>query len=178
MAMTPDAWRDALLKTLPPGKLWNTDEGSNLWKLFDGIAASFARADSRLSDLIPEMEPETLDALLEDWEAVLGLPNQCMGDEVLTEDERRATVESQLYPEAEFSERALRAIAERLGRDVDFEYHAPLRAGFRAGDRCWSMAWQKTVRVLVTGEEESVALECLFRSAAHAEVEFVFEYGA
>lgn len=65
-----------LLKRLfPIGRAW---EYIIEMPLFEGIAVEFGRVDDRAEELLVELDPLTSEELLEDWENLLGLPDDCV----------------------------------------------------------------------------------------------------
>jgi uncharacterized protein YmfQ (DUF2313 family) len=70
----------ALASNLPSGRLWVAKyrQGSNLFKLLFGFAATFRRMDEANQRFVDQsFPPETID-FLEEWEAALGLPDDCL----------------------------------------------------------------------------------------------------
>ena len=68
------AYTSMLLGLLPPGKVWRLI-GSQLQNLFIGSADELARLHGRVSDLLAESVPTTLNELLPEAESELALPS-------------------------------------------------------------------------------------------------------
>ena len=90
-----DKYRASLKKLLPLGMAWPRGAGANIHKLLDGLAAEPARIHDRADDLMGEMHPATVTELLEEWEAVWGLPDYCVSD-LDTLGERRSALMSRI----------------------------------------------------------------------------------
>lgn len=73
----PGEYERALVQLLPHGYAWNLDPDGIVRQLLAGLAVEFARVEERAAALIEEADPRTTDELLEDWERVLGLPEEC-----------------------------------------------------------------------------------------------------
>ena len=78
---TPDATVDdyvsALLQLLPDGLFWRKlDDGTRLYHMLEGMAEGFVRLHNKGLDLIEEMDPRTATDMLENWEELLGLPEE------------------------------------------------------------------------------------------------------
>lgn len=121
---------------LPKGRAWNEDVDSDLYKLVDAVAQELCRDDDRLEDLIKEIDPFHTSELLEDWESMLNLPDSCLEDLELSEDDRRDLI--------------IQALNALGGASGDYFYNLltnsgftvtvtpvfyPFVAGSRAGDR-------------------------------------------
>lgn len=90
MAMSRDAYRQALFGLLPPGLFWNL--GPNFRNLIDARAQMLERVDLRGDDLLREMDPRTTYELLPDFERVYGLPDPCAPEALSVADRRAAVV--------------------------------------------------------------------------------------
>jgi uncharacterized protein YmfQ (DUF2313 family) len=76
MAATLDSFISLVKKLLPNGPAWESIREDEVG-LFPAMVEEFLRIDGRGIDLLREMDPGTSDELLEDWEALLGLPDEC-----------------------------------------------------------------------------------------------------
>ena len=84
-------YRDLLEGLLPKGRLWNPKEQPTFRKFLDSIAVEPCRVEGRYKDLLREADPRITSELLEDWERLLGLPDEC-SPEGQTPDQRRTQV--------------------------------------------------------------------------------------
>lgn len=64
---------------LPPGPAWDAEQVPELATLLEGLAPVFAGLDARAVQLLDEMHGGTVSELVPDWEAVMGLPDACLG---------------------------------------------------------------------------------------------------
>lgn len=64
---------------LPPGPAWDAEQVPELEALLSGLAPVFADLDARAGHLLDEMHAGTVSELVPDWEAVMGLPDACLG---------------------------------------------------------------------------------------------------
>jgi uncharacterized protein YmfQ (DUF2313 family) len=71
--MTADEYVEAILKSMPPGRL-DLSLTSNIGLLIAAFADGCARQEARALQLIEEADPRTTVALLPDWERNYGLP--------------------------------------------------------------------------------------------------------
>ena len=79
----------ALLALLPRGRALSKTVGSVINRLMAGLSSSFARLDALGASLLRE-RPDTTDYLLPEWEATLGLPDECQDNPTVAE--RKAAV--------------------------------------------------------------------------------------
>lgn len=74
---TPDAYLTQLQALLPPGRAWPREPDATLTAVIGIFADSLARADARAASLVKESDPRDAIELLEAWEAMFGLPDDC-----------------------------------------------------------------------------------------------------
>ena len=146
MARTAEDYRQLLASLLPQGLIWPKDRESNLGKLLAALAEELARIDSRASDLINESDPRTTFELLNEWEAVCGLPEECDYSGT-TLAERRAALTAKFTSKGGQRPQDYIDLAAALGYAVSIIEHRPARAGIcRAGDpvnsEAWAHCWQ------------------------------------
>lgn len=98
---------------LPRGIIWRREPGSGMDKFVHATAVELARLDGEGLRLIEEIDPQSSIEGIEDWERVLGLPDQC-GSSADTLEERRAQVLAKLVrpvgQNAEFFEELARSL--------------------------------------------------------------------
>jgi len=130
VARTADQYRQQLSGLLPSGPAWDPELVPEIALVLAGVSQEFARLDARAVDLLNEMDPADVSELVPDWEAIMGLPDPCLGLNPAFEDRRlavrRRLVEvggqsisyfidiavSQGYPDATITEHR----APRMGR--------------------------------------------------------------
>lgn len=83
-------YRNQLRSLLPSGPAWELERLPELDQVLQGVAAELARLDARAVDLINEMDPSGVSELVPDWEAVMNLPDPCLGPNPAFEDRRLA----------------------------------------------------------------------------------------
>ena len=77
--LTLDQHVDALAANLPSGRVWRAKHrpGSNLRGLLMGMAPIIREIDRHLESFVQESIPPTTEAYLSEWEAALGIPDDC-----------------------------------------------------------------------------------------------------
>ncbi|MCI1005049.1 putative phage tail protein [Herbaspirillum sp. C7C8] len=82
MAMTEADYLEQMRQLLPPGPAWDREfYGAEVDQVLQGMVPEFARIDARGDALLAELFPPTMKELLPDWEAVMGLPDECLPDD-------------------------------------------------------------------------------------------------
>lgn len=95
MAALNERYLNQLQKLLPPGLAWPTDPDAELTLFLAKIADYLARVEQDAQNLLAEADPRRATAMLDEWEASLGLPDACtLG--ALTNQERRAAIVAKL----------------------------------------------------------------------------------
>jgi uncharacterized protein YmfQ (DUF2313 family) len=189
-----EAYAAQALALLPHGPAWPRTAESVVARLASSLAQPFRRVHERLCALLAEATPITADALLADWERVLGLPDPC-APAAQTVAERRARVLQRLAAIGGQSRAYYIEIARALGYQIEIEEFRPFMAGFgRAGDPLYGVPWRFAWRVVApettrryfrAGEGRSgeplsswgnEILECTIRRVAPAHTVVLFAY--
>lgn len=128
-------YKNLLIRFLPPGMMWPGVESNNgLTALLDAFAAELARIDARAAELINEAYPDTTIELLDDWERVAGLPDDCTGALELLQQRRDALLTA-LTGTRSHSRQYFTNLAASLGYAITITESTPFRASINhAGD--------------------------------------------
>jgi len=152
--LTPEQYKLFLLKLLPRGMAWPREKEWFLSKLVDGIAQEFYRIGLRADTLLVEKDPRATLELLEEWEAVVGIPDGC-APPAPTLARRRADITARLTQLGALNKQFYIDFAAYLGFDITITEYRPFRAGIsRAGDPVSNGDWVYTF--LVTGPIETI----------------------
>lgn len=177
-----------LKSLLPQGPAWDAERVPELAVVLEGLSAELARVDARIVALGAEMDPAGVTELVPDWEAVMGLPDECLGDSPsfgdrqLAVQQRLTAVGSQTpayfvniakgqgYPNATLTQhRAPRFGRARFGNahfgtwHVQFMWTLNTGGRQRVGRRFGVSYWGERF-----GVNPGSALECLIRRYAPA----------
>jgi uncharacterized protein YmfQ (DUF2313 family) len=195
MGVSAEGYRAHLQALLPAGGAWPREAGSALTMLLDGLSLGLARVDSRIDDLVSEACPASTLELLDDWERVAGLPDDCAVDVVKTLSQRRATLVQRLSGRGGQSREYFLAVTALLGFTctlTEFDLHtcnstceAPVT------DLQWRFAWQINVSSAQTVSEQTcedtcetalaswgnAEFECTLRRLKPAHTLLIFTYG-
>lgn len=192
---------EVLIKRLfPTGWAWNF--GPIFRQLISALAYEPTRLEERALDFLNEVDPYTTFEMLDNWERMLGIPDECTPDGDPSLYERRVRIIQKLTTGGGQSIPFFELIAQQLGYDVDIidvENFQDFRAGYgRAGDPLsnnsggWAYAFQvkapaDLVRYFRAGQStagerlvlfSNDTLECVIRKFAPAHVTVLFNYGA
>jgi uncharacterized protein YmfQ (DUF2313 family) len=189
-----DVYAAQALALLPPGPAWPRGAESVIARLAASLAQPFRRVHERFCALLAEATPITTDALLADWERVLGLPDPC-APAAQTVAERRVRVLQRLAAIGGQSRAYYIEIARALGYQIEIEEFRPFLAGIgRAGDPLYGISWRYAWRVVApettrryfrSGEGRAGEplsgwgndiLECVIRRLAPAHTVVLFAY--
>lgn len=178
---SPEAYARHLEALLPRGLAWVVEAGSVLARLLLAIGDELSRVDARAAALLREADPRTAVETIDDWERVLGLPDECAAEVPQDIENRRRAITQRLASRGGQTPQFFISLAALVGfHNATIEDHVfkPLRVGFRAGDRAYSDGWAHVWRmVLPSGPAElRPMLECAVRRAAPAHTMVFFEY--
>jgi len=84
----------ALADLLPQGVAWEAKnlEESNMYKLLRALSKEFKRVQSKVNEFVTEHDPETTINLIEEWEAAVGIPDDCFKNDVSLDLRRKQVV--------------------------------------------------------------------------------------
>lgn len=174
MGLSKEDYQNQLPQLLPRGRAWR---GKTLLTALKAGAEEFFRIDRRADDLLNEADPRTAFEMLEDWERVTGLPDECAGAGA-TIDLRRNQVVEVLTRNSNPTVAFYKSVAAFLGYVVDIEEYTqdgaygPFRAGDRVGKRCYGFKWMFTFTVIAPANTLRV-----FRAGTHNAGERLAEFG-
>lgn len=187
-----------MLALLPTGPAWDTADTGLMGELLYALVAEFERVSDRIVELEHDAFPQNTTQLLEDWERVLGLPDECAADITQSTTERRAAVITRLTTQGEPSPVFFQNLALSFGYSIDVIEHFPARAGIaRVGESIDAPGNQFTWTVRIPGSYTQSrraiigdarigdriatwgdgSLECLIRqyNPAHTTLKFIYE---
>lgn len=150
-----EAYREALLKLLPRGRVWPKDPGSLQFAVMAALAPTFERLDARAQTLLLDEFPTRCVELLPEWEATLGLPDPCEGEDQ-TLQQRRAQVIIKLFDGGGQTKGYYLTVLARLGYEgATITEFAPFRAEVSAVEtplysEDWWYVWQVNLPELRT----------------------------
>lgn len=131
----------------PQGKAWEAGEGSTLDNLKAVIADEFLRIGNRAIDLLNEADPRTTFEMVEDWERVLALPDDCTGPEA-TIEERRNQIVYKLTLQGGQSKQFFKDLALTLGYVVDIEEYDQFHVGNPVQQPLFGQDWMHAFGVI------------------------------
>lgn len=155
----------ALQSLMPPGVSWTRDADAELTKLERALAYEPSRIKKRAADLIEEADPRTTTEMIDDWERVYGLPDECAQPTTLVG--RRAALLGKVRGALSPTVANITSIASQLGYEIGitevthsqmFSCTSPCNAPLYT--RQWMYLWQVATWPGETDDE----LECVLDS--------------
>lgn len=108
---------NAFMALLPPGLAWPRDADAELTKLSRALAYEYSRIDKRGLDLLEEVDPRTTIEMIDDWERVFGLPDEC--DQPDTLAGRRVALQGKMVGHLDPSIANIISIAASVGYTIN-----------------------------------------------------------
>lgn len=176
----------AMLALLPSGPVWPRETDAVLPRVIAGLAPTYERMSARAGALLLDAPVGTLDELLPEWEATLGLPDPCAGP-APNLAQRRASVAAAISAQGGQSATYVLSLLRALGRSGTVTSFAPARSGLLgAGEPlygpAWAHAWQVTVNLATFPDDAAsdAVVECVLRRMmpAHTVLIVVFPSGS
>lgn len=130
----------ALQALLPRGLAWPRDSSATLTATFAGLAPSFQRVNADANQLLVDAFPATVDDVLEEWNATLGLPGiyGYTGADLPTQQRQvvAALIDSGGQSAAYFI-----ALAASLGLSIQISGYRPARVTDAVNAPMYGTAW-------------------------------------
>lgn len=145
-----DDYAGAARALAPRGPAWANDPASVQGKTLAALALTLWRSDAAAVQLLRDAAPGTTTALIDEWEASVGLAAPVGA----TIEQRRSRVLARLIGAGGQSRGRFIAFAAALGFTIAIDNFAPLRVGhFRAGDAVFGNAWGSAWRVRILASQ-------------------------
>lgn len=166
---------EALLRRLfPQGWAWEQDDASILGLLLKALSCEPARVEIRAFDFLREMHPLETFEMLDNWERMLGIPDECTPDVALSLFERRVRVLQKLTTGGGQTPEFFKLIASQLGYDIsvlDVKNFRPFQVGIS------SVGEPLTNSVDANGDPTEAGWAYAFQVVAPAEYVRYFQVG-
>lgn len=193
-----DAYLTQLQALLPPGPAWSREPDATLTAVLGIFADGLARADARADSLVRESDPRDAIELLEEWEAMFGLPDACSPPEAYdTLAERRAALAQRVTAIGGVAPQYLIDLAVAQGFEITITEIRPTVCGIAEcgdelipGEAIFTFEINAPATSVIDAEcgntecgeplgsaVENTALECLVRRVAPAHTTPYFMYG-
>jgi uncharacterized protein YmfQ (DUF2313 family) len=138
MNRTPKDYQIMFMRLQPPGLAWSRRLDSNWGKLWLAEADGMVRIEDHVWKLIREANPLYSVQALEDWERVLGLPDECSRPEESLETRRETVIAKLRRPGGQSIDFFLRFLGVFGDKVVIIDFFPPFLAELStAGDRTW-----------------------------------------
>ncbi|ESQ78521.1 putative phage tail protein [Asticcacaulis sp. YBE204] len=180
--MTPEAHTQGVIKLLPKGDLWDGLETLKL--VLAAWAEELSRVDGRMDDLLIESDPARAVETLEDYERVLGLPDECMPVAASIE-ERQQAVLAKLIAAGGQTIAYYKALARALGYEIEVDEFDPFTTESTTDDFLYDEANATSWEVRIVSAPEGryidgqcLDLECVITRANQSHLEVGFNYSA
>lgn len=119
---------------LPKGRFWQPSGQPVFLKFLRSSAQEFCRVDDRVKQMISEVDPNKPLETLDQWEGMLGIPDECTPKSQIL-GIRRNQIVQKLTNTGGLSKTFYEFIGKQLGFDIKVENHLNFVAGrARAGD--------------------------------------------
>ena len=145
---TAEDFADSFQRHMPTGPIWPREENATQRATVVALMPTYARSWAVACDIPNQTLPSSATYLLASWEASVGLPDPCAGEDQ-TIAQRQAHVVARLVAQDGPSIPSLTAYAAALGYAITIQEFAPARYGRpnygkpRYG-KDWAFAWRIT----------------------------------
>jgi uncharacterized protein YmfQ (DUF2313 family) len=155
------AYAGLLQQLLPRGRAWPRSSDATLTAVLQGIAPVFADSDARALGLLVDMFPATVDGMLPEWQATLGLPELVgyTGDDLPTE---QLQVVAALTDSGGQSAAYFVALAATLGLSITVTSYRPATVDSPVSGPIYGVAWAHAWEVSATADADYDPLHVLF----------------
>lgn len=151
----------ALQALLPRGLAWPRDANAVQTAVLSGLAPSLHRVNADANQLLVDAFPATVDAMLAEWNATLGLPGATgyTGSDLPTQ---QAQVVAALTDSGGQSAAYFIALAARLGLTITINGYRPWTVDDPVDAPIYGMAWAHAWRVSATAAGDYSLLRVIF----------------
>ena len=159
-------------RLLPRGRVWQRAWGTIQAAHLLTLMPTWARLHASANGLVVDAFPCSTVSLLPEWEASLGLPDECTGP-LATIQQRTAAVCGKFVARGGQSKEYFIHLAASLGYQIEIQTFKPFYASQgRAGDPCYDEQWAYAFRIIVQSDDTVV----WFRASVSAAGEPLADY--
>lgn len=144
MGISKIDYQNQLVRLLPQGKAWH---GLTLKTILNAISEEFFKIHLRSEDLIDEADPRTTFELLEDWERITGMPDDCSTLDATIQG-RRNQVVAKLIQKGGQTPQFFIDLAAALGYTVTIEEYDQFHVGDPVGGPLFGIDWMHAFGVI------------------------------
>ncbi len=152
-------YKRLLSRLFPRGLLWNFRNMPKLSDLIGSAAVEFARVDDRVEAALKEVDPTQTVEALDEWERMLGLPDECTPENPTFDERRNQVVQKYtavgglsksyyefLIAQLGFTAKVTKPLPFRVGRSrvgdaLTNDFDTPFTVGMRVGDSLRNVGW-------------------------------------
>lgn len=177
-----DEYTSAIQSLLPVGRVWPKMSDSVISAVIRSLAEAYQHSDADATQLLMDSFPGSSSALLPEWEATLGLPDDCACNVSNDEITRRHAVISKLIGTGGQSATYFISLAKAMGYGISIKQYRQARAGLSVcgdainGDR-WPYVWE--VNVTNASNDSTCSLKlllCRLAEFSPAHTKFALTY--
>ncbi|ALR75850.1 YmfQ family protein [[Enterobacter] lignolyticus] len=190
-----DDYAGALGALLPTGRVWPLASKTVQAAVLRALGSAFQRSDADAINLIAGAFPPTATSMLPEWEATLGLPDDCAIGEIDGVSDRQRMVVAKLISTGGLNRDYYIRVAAALGYTITITQFRPSMCGMSVcgdalnGDE-WPFTWQinapqTTIKYALSGASycgDSLSswgnkqLECAITKIAPSHLRLIFSY--
>jgi uncharacterized protein YmfQ (DUF2313 family) len=113
-----DRYKTLLRNLFPRGEAFRIEPGSTFASFVDALANEPARIEDRVQDFLNEMDPRTTNEMVDNWERLLNIPDECTPDDYEpTLADRRTRIMQKLTTGGGQNDAFYLLLAQQLGYD-------------------------------------------------------------
>jgi uncharacterized protein YmfQ (DUF2313 family) len=163
-----DDTTNLLARHMPTGRAWDlkADSESNIYKLIASLAAAVNDIQQIFTHIISELDIEQAQDLLPEWEASVGLPDECISTYGLSFEDRRNAVILRLRRYPVVTKEDYEALAAQFGVTMEIVYEVDITGYPLDYPLTYEISYKKSrfiIRANVSaGWDKVPLLQCLF----------------
>lgn len=159
MDVTVDDYISLLSALLPPGPAWSADDVA-----IQGAAPSLTRAHQRADELMVELDPRTTYELINRWERISGLPDECIPAGTQTLRQRQQRLDAKVNLSGGINEAFYLAQLAALGKPgatITRYDKGTFKCSSSCTDRVYSPEWRYYWQVNMPSATDANAMTCI-----------------
>lgn len=159
MDITNDDYISLLSALLPPGPAWSVDDVA-----ITGTAASLTRVHQRADELMLELDPRTTTELINRWERISGLPDECIPAGTQTLRQRQQRLDAKVNLAGGINEAFYLAQLAALGKPgatITRYDKGPFKCTSACTDTVYSPEWRYYWQVNMPSATETTSMNCI-----------------
>lgn len=164
MGLTAEDYLQQLQELSPHGPAWPRSAEAVSTRILAALATELARVDARVDNLLEEADPRTATEMLDDWERLFCLPDECLAEASTVAERRARLVQKMVFHGGQSRQFFIEFLAALGYPGVTIDEFRPFRAYSKCNAPLNQNGWRHVWRVRVPQASTEIRFNAISRA--------------